>query len=160
MPAKAVIKTAIKSASCVGGGEGNTFPPTLAGHEHCPVRHVLDRLGDAWSFLLVLHLGEGPQRFNALKRRIDGISQRMLTLTLRKLERDGLVSRTVHATTPPQVEYALTKLGRSLSGPINTLTAWAAKHQSEVDAARDAFDRKQAVQKPSLRAIASARAAI
>lgn len=146
--------------SAPNGDNENAFPRALAGHEHCPVRHVLDRLGDAWSFLLVIHLGEGPQRFNALKRRIDGISQRMLTLTLRKLERDGLVSRTVHATTPPQVEYALTKLGRSLSGPINTLTAWAAKHQSEVDAARDAFDTQHAAQKPRLRAIASARAAI
>lgn len=140
--------------------EDIAFPKALAGHEHCPVRHVLDRLGDAWSFLLVIHLGEGPQRFNALKRKIDGISQRMLTLTLRKLERDGLVSRTVHPTTPPQVEYALTKLGRSLSGPINTLTTWAAKHQSEVDASREAFDRQHAKPKPRLRAIAGARAAI
>jgi DNA-binding HxlR family transcriptional regulator len=150
-------KTASRSGET---GENNAFPPALAGHEHCPVRHVLDRLGDAWSFLLVIHLGEGPQRFNALKRKIDGISQRMLTLTLRKLERDGLVSRTVHATTPPQVEYALTKLGRSLSGPINTLTAWAAKHQGQVNAARTAFDRQHAAPKPRLRAVASARAAI
>jgi DNA-binding HxlR family transcriptional regulator len=146
--------------SAPNGDDGNAFPRALAGHEHCPVRHVLDRLGDAWSFLLVIHLGEGPQRFNALKRKIDGISQRMLTLTLRKLERDGLVSRTVHATTPPQVEYALTKLGRSLSGPINTLTAWASKHQSEVDAAREVFDRQHVKPKPRLRAITSARAAI
>src|SRR5215469_12523563 len=89
---------------------GEAFPQVLAGHDQCPVRHVLDRLGDAWSFLVVLHLGAGRHRFNALKRRIDGISQRMLTLTLRKLERDGLVSRAVRPTTPPQVEYALTKL--------------------------------------------------
>lgn len=116
------------------------FPAVLAGHEPCPVRTVLDRLGDAWSFLLIIHLGEGPQRFNALKRRIDGISQRMLTLTLRKLERDGLVSRQVHPTTPPQVEYALTTLGCSLSAPINALTTWAAEHQHAIDAARTAYD--------------------
>lgn len=119
------------------------FPPALAGHEQCPVRHVLDRLGDAWSFLVVLHLGGGPQRFNALKRRIDGISQRMLTLTLRKLERDGLVSRRVRPTTPPQVEYDLTKLGRSLGAPINALTKWAGDHQTAIDAARAAYDKAQ-----------------
>src|SRR3954452_859980 len=111
------------------------FPKVLAGHQQCPVRHVLDRLGDAWSFLVVLHLGSGPQRFNALKRRIDGISQRMLTLTLRKLERDGLVSREVRPTTPPQVEYALTALGRSLGAPINALTAWAADNQAAIEKA-------------------------
>jgi DNA-binding HxlR family transcriptional regulator len=117
-----------------------SFPAVLAGHESCPVRTVLDRLGDAWSFLLIIHLGEGPQRFNALKRRIEGISQRMLTLTLRKLERDGLVSRKVHPTTPPQVEYALTALGCSLSVPINALTSWAAEHQRAIDAARATYD--------------------
>lgn len=117
------------------------FPPVLAGHESCPVRHVLDRLGDAWSFLVILHLGGGPQRFNALKRRIDGISQRMLTLTLRKLERDGLVSREVRPTTPPQVEYALTKLGSSLGVPITMLTKWAGAHQEAIEAARITYDR-------------------
>ncbi len=119
------------------------FPKVLKHQEQCPVRHVLDRLGDAWSFLVVLHLGTGPHRFNALKRRIDGISQRMLTLTLRKLERDGLVSRLVRPTTPPQVEYALTALGRSLAGPINALTAWAADNQATIESARVAYDRRQ-----------------
>jgi DNA-binding HxlR family transcriptional regulator len=119
------------------------FPPALAGYEQCPVRGVLDRFGDAWSFLVVLHLGGGPQRFNALKRRIDGISQRMLTLTLRKLERDGLVSRLVRPTTPPQVEYELTKLGRSLSTPINALTEWAGSNQAAIEAARAAYDKAQ-----------------
>ncbi len=121
------------------------FPPVLAGHEQCPVRHVLDRLGDAWSFLVVLHLGGGPQRFNALRRRIDGISQRMLTLTLRKLERDGLVSRHVRPTTPPQVEYALTTLGRSLGVPINALTKWAGANQDAIEAARANYDRSRAL---------------
>lgn len=120
-----------------------TFPEVLAGHDQCPVRHVLDRLGDAWSFLVVLHLGAKAQRFNALKRRIDGISQRMLTLTLRKLERDGLVSRAVRPTTPPQVEYALTRLGRSLAVPINALTQWAVDHGGEIEAARSAYDARQ-----------------
>jgi DNA-binding HxlR family transcriptional regulator len=119
------------------------FPPVLEGHEQCPVRHVLDRLGDAWSFLVVIHLGGGPQRFNALKRNIDGISQRMLTLTLRKLERDGLVSRQVRPTTPPQVQYELTKLGRSLGKPINVLTEWAGANQQAIDAARQAYDKAQ-----------------
>src|SRR5437879_3268476 len=111
-------------------GAAPEFPPVLEGHEQCPVRHVLDRLGDAWSFLVVIHLGSGPQRFNALKRNIGGISQRMLTLTLRKLERDGLVSRLVRPTTPPQVQYELTELGRSLGKPINALTEWAGVNQA------------------------------
>jgi DNA-binding HxlR family transcriptional regulator len=119
------------------------FPPVLEGHEQCPVRHVLDRLGDAWSFLVVIHLGGGPQRFNALKRNIDGISQRMLTLTLRKLERDGLVSRHVHPTTPPQVQYDLTPLGRSLGHPINALTEWAGANQPAIESAREAYDKAQ-----------------
>src|SRR3954464_15969359 len=93
------------------------FPKVLAGHEQCPVRHVLDRLGDAWSFLVVLHLGSGPQRFNALPARIDGVSQRMLTLTLRKLERDGLISRHVRPAIPPQVVYALTYCAKTLAPP-------------------------------------------
>lgn len=134
-----------------GGGTGHaandpaheTFPEVLAGHDQCPVRHVLDRLGDAWSFLVVLHLGAQPLRFNELKRHIDGISQRMLTLTLRKLERDGLVSRSVRPTTPPQVEYALTRLGRSLAVPINALTQWAVDHGEEIERARAAYDARR-----------------
>jgi DNA-binding HxlR family transcriptional regulator len=117
---------------------GDALPD--GGERKCPVRDVLDRLGDAWSVLVVLTLGQGPQRFNALRRRIDGISQRMLTLTLRKLERDGLVSRRVIPTNPPQVEYALTGLGRSLAVPIDALTRWAAEHQPMVEAARRAYD--------------------
>jgi len=124
------------------------FPEALAGHDHCPVRDVLDRLGDAWSFLVILHLGGGAQRFNALKRRIDGISQRMLTLTLRKLERDGLVSRTVRPSTPPQVEYALTALGRSLARPIEALTEWAADNQAAIEAARAAYDARALTARP------------
>lgn len=106
----------------------------------CPVRDVLDRLGDAWSVLVILRLGDGPQRFNALRRAIGGISQRMLTVTLRSLERDGLVDRTVKPTNPPQVEYALTDLGRSLGGPIGALADWAVARQGEIGENRRRFD--------------------
>ncbi len=117
-----------------------TAIPTYKGK--CPVRDVLDRLGDTWSVLVVLHLREGPLRFNALRRRIDGVSQRMLTVTLRHLERDGLVNRKVVPTAPPQVEYSLTRMGRSLAGPIDALTRWVARHHAAIDAARTAHDRR------------------
>ncbi|NLH81217.1 MAG: helix-turn-helix transcriptional regulator [Phyllobacteriaceae bacterium] len=106
----------------------------------CPVRDVLDRLGDAWSVLVILRLGDGPTRFNALKRAVGAISQRMLTVTLRSLERDGLVTRTVIPTNPPQVEYALTDLGHSLSGPIGALADWAVTHRERINAERRRFD--------------------
>ncbi|MFI5409925.1 winged helix-turn-helix transcriptional regulator [Kaistia sp. UC242_56] len=111
--------------------------------EQCPVRDVLDRLGDAWSYLVVLQLTTGPHRFNALKRAVDGISQRMLTVTLRSLERDGLVSRQVFPTTPPQVEYALTEMGHSLAEPMRALTAWAASHHDHVRASRAVYDARR-----------------
>jgi DNA-binding HxlR family transcriptional regulator len=111
--------------------------------EKCPIRNVLDRLGDAWSLLVILRLREEPRRFNALKREIGDISQRMLAVTLRHLERDGLVSRSVFATNPPQVEYALTPLGRSLAGPIDVLTDWARKHHEAVKQARRDYDARQ-----------------
>jgi DNA-binding HxlR family transcriptional regulator len=107
----------------------------------CPAtREILNRVGDKWSVLVVVLLGEATMRFSALKRAIDGISQRMLTSTLRGLERDGLVSRTVHPTNPPQVEYALTKLGRTLLAPVSVLAQWAQGHRAEVQRARDAFE--------------------
>lgn len=106
----------------------------------CPIRDVLDRLGDAWSVLVILRLGDGPTRFNALKRAVGAISQRMLTVTLRSLERDGLVSRTVFPTNPPQVEYALTALGESLAGPIGGLADWAVTNQDRVNVNRRRFD--------------------
>lgn len=111
-----------------------------AGVASCPVRDVLERVGDKWSVLLVGQLADGPLRFSALLRRTDGLSQRMLTRTLRLLERDGLVSRHVEPTTPPQVSYRLTDLGRSLAGPLDALTAWAVEHRAEVQAARAVFD--------------------
>ncbi len=106
-------------------------------------REILNRVGDKWSVLVVVLLGEGTQRFNELKRAVEGISQRMLTATLRGLERDGLVKRTVHPTNPPQVEYELTALGRSLLAPVSTLAMWAQGHRAEVQRARDVFDRKR-----------------
>ncbi len=106
----------------------------------CPVREVLDRVGDKWSVLVVVLLGQRPHRFNELRRAVDGISQRMLALTLRGLERDGLVSRTVHPTVPPRVEYALTADGRSLLGPIRALAAWAGAHREQVRRSRAAYD--------------------
>jgi len=93
------------------------------------VREVLDRVGDKWSVLVISLLGERGRRFSELQRAIDGISQRMLTLTLRQLERDGLVSRTVHATVPPRVDYALTPLGASVLEPVAALTGWAASQR-------------------------------
>ncbi|MDQ0505030.1 winged helix-turn-helix transcriptional regulator [Xanthobacter agilis] len=112
----------------------------VAGVGRCPTRDVLDRIGDAWSVLVVVKLMAGPCRFNALRRQIGPISQRMLTVTLRALERDGLVARTVFPTTPPQVQYALTPLGGSLAQVLETLNRWALAHADEVADARRRFD--------------------
>jgi DNA-binding HxlR family transcriptional regulator len=113
-------------------------------HSNCVVvREVLDRVGDKWSVLVIALLGERGQRFSELKRAIEGISQRMLTLTLRQLERDGLVSRTVHATVPPRVDYALTPLGVSVLQPITALIDWATAHGSDIAAARRAYEDEQ-----------------
>ena len=106
----------------------------------CDLRDLLDRLADKWSLLVVELLGSSTLRFTDLRREIDGISQRMLTLTLRQLERDGLVSRTVYAVVPPRVEYALTPLGATLLETIQPLVAWARAHRGEVAAARSAYD--------------------
>jgi DNA-binding HxlR family transcriptional regulator len=104
------------------------------------VSTVLARIGDKWSVLIVALLGDGPKRFNEIKRLVGGISQRMLTLTLRGLERDGLVTRTVYPTVPPRVEYELTELGRSLRAPVEALSLWARANQGEIEQARRRFD--------------------
>ncbi len=109
------------------------------------VSGVLARIGDKWSVLIVALLGDGPRRFNEIKRLVNGISQRMLTLTLRGLERDGLVTRTVFPTVPPRVDYELTELGRSLWRPVEALGAWAREHQGEIEAARRTFDARRRV---------------
>ena len=110
----------------------------------CPSRQALDRIGDRWTILVFGALADGPRRFTELARRIEGVSQKMLTQTLRGLERDGLVTRTVHATVPPRVDYELTPLGRTLSGPIGALEQWALDHMGDVLAARGAYDAERA----------------
>ncbi len=105
----------------------------------CPVRDVLDRIGDKWSTLLVLTLALRPHRFGELRRAIPDISQRMLTQGLRELRRDGLISRQVHPTSPPSVEYSLTPLGHSLLEPLRHLVRWADTHHRTIRAARAAF---------------------
>jgi DNA-binding HxlR family transcriptional regulator len=114
-------------------------------YKHLPsdcraVSDVLARVGDKWSVLVVTRLGGGPLRFNELRRSIGGISQRMLTLTLRGLERDGLVTRSVFPTIPPRVEYALTALGRDLLQPVAALGEWALRNQGKIARAREQFD--------------------
>ena len=104
------------------------------------VREVLNRVGDKWSVLIVALLGDGKKRFSELRRTIEGISQRMLTLTLKGLERDGLVTRTAYPTIPPRVDYELTKLGRSLLIPITELGDWAAQNRQRIQTAREKYD--------------------
>ncbi len=118
------------------------FDPDERGN--CPIREVLDRIGDTWSLLVIIGLQERPVRFNALKRSIEGISQRMLTVTLRSLERDGLVRRTVKPTMPPEVEYALTEVGQSIAVPIGALGLWAAQNRDLLASARARFDAENA----------------
>jgi len=119
--------------------------PEASEHTECiVVREILDRVGDKWSVLVIALLGQRGQRFNELRRQIDGISQRMLTLTLRQLERDGLVLRTVHATVPPRVDYALTPLGESALEPLNGLIGWAAEHGTDIAEARLRYEEAQA----------------
>ncbi|WP_228551302.1 winged helix-turn-helix transcriptional regulator [Mumia zhuanghuii] len=108
--------------------------------EDCEVRQILDRIADKWSLLVISLLEERTMRFNELRRAIDGISQRMLTVTLRNLERDGLVCRTVYAEVPPRVEYCLSPLGRTLLGTIQSLVRWTEEHQEEIVRARAEFD--------------------
>lgn len=112
-------------------------------HSGCEkVGPVLARVGDKWSMFIVMLLGDGPVRFNELKRRVHGISQRMLSLTLRNLERDGLVSRTVTPSVPIRVDYALTDLGRSLATPVRALGDWARANHDEIAAARVRYGRR------------------
>ena len=124
----------------------------LPGNLHVPddcraVSDVLDRIGDKWSVLVVVMLGNGPKRFNELRRSIASISQRMLTLTLRGLERDGLVTRTMFPTIPPRVDYELTKLGRSLLLPVGALGDWARGNHAKIVEARRGFDGRARVRR-------------
>src|SRR6476660_1570819 len=117
------------------------IPGTLHVPEDCrAVSEVLARVGDKWTILVVGELGNGPKRFNEIRRALGSISQRMLTLTLRGLERDGLVTRTVFPTIPPKVEYELTKLGRSLLEPVSGIGLWARQNRMAIQQARERFD--------------------
>ena len=119
--------------------------PELPDQDHADCRSVasiLARVGDKWSVFVIMMLSDGPKRFNELKRMINGISQRMLTLTLRGLERDGLVTRTIFPTIPPRVDYELTDLGRGLSRPVEALGKWAMEHLAQIEAARTRFDKR------------------
>lgn len=116
-------------------------------HGHFPsacrtVTEVLARVGDKWSMQIVMNLADGPMRFNALLRAIAGISQRMLTRTLRNLERDGLVNRVVTPSVPPRVDYSLTELGKSLRVPVSVLGDWAVTHREAIAASREQFDQE------------------
>ena len=121
------------------------IPSNLHVSEDCrAVSEVLARVGDKWTVLVVSMLGDGPKRFSELRRGLGSISQRMLTLTLRGLERDGLLTRTVYPTIPPRVEYALTPLGRDLLLPISALAGWAIRNQPKIEKARTSYDGKAA----------------
>jgi DNA-binding HxlR family transcriptional regulator len=119
-------------------GRGNAFDP------NCPTRVVLDRIGDKWTVLVIGALVDGPRRFTALRQHIGGVAPKVLTQTLRAMERDGLLTRTVYAQVPPRVDYALTDLGVSLGGPIAVLTDWAERHVGKILAARDEFGAQEA----------------
>lgn len=120
-----------------------TTPPVVScgeQHEDCGIREVLDRIGDRWSVLVVVELAQGVRRFRQLQHAVPGISQRMLTLTVRRLERDGLINRTVYATVPPQVEYELTTMGHSLTHLVKSLANWSAEHRDAIARARQEWD--------------------
>ncbi|GAA0444716.1 winged helix-turn-helix transcriptional regulator [Streptomyces stramineus] len=125
------------------GHTGVTTPPVVTcgdEHEDCGIRDVLDRIGDKWSVLVVVELAQGVRRFRQLQRAVPGISQRMLTLTVRRLERDGLITRTVYPTVPPQVEYELTPMGHSLTHLVKALADWSAEHREAIAQARHDWD--------------------
>ncbi|WP_263317739.1 MULTISPECIES: winged helix-turn-helix transcriptional regulator [unclassified Microbacterium] len=106
----------------------------------CPSRRLLDRIGDRWTVLIIGTLGDGPRRFSEIRRAVEGISQKMLTQTLRGLERDGLVTRTVYAEVPPRVEYELTDAGETLRAPLKALERWSIEHFGQVAASWERYD--------------------
>ena len=119
--------------------ETTTYSPNVYASA-CPTRFVLDRIADKWTTLIIGSLENGPQRFSALRRQIEGISQKMLTQTLRQLERDGLVKRTIYPAVPPRVEYELTPLGQTLCEPISALRPWAETYIAQVSTAQAIYD--------------------
>ncbi|MET4926761.1 helix-turn-helix domain-containing protein [Streptomyces sp. PSRA5] len=140
----AAAAVAVGSAATSRCDYGEADPFQWDTREDCEVRQILDRIGDKWSLLVIALLDMGTLRFTELRREIDGISQRMLTVTLRQLERDGLVKRTVHPVVPPRVEYQLTPMGRTLHTTINALVVWTEEHQNRIAAAREEYDRRAA----------------
>lgn len=133
------------TASHFAGASGNLSTkqrkrPSWSYDPQCPVRDVLDRIGDKWSTLMLVTLAKGPHRFSAVQRAIPDISKRMLTQTVRDLERDGLIARTVFPTKPPSVEYRLTPLGETILEPLDALVRWADRSQAAIEDARVAFD--------------------
>ncbi|MFE0174942.1 winged helix-turn-helix transcriptional regulator [Streptomyces sp. NPDC059002] len=124
--------------------QGNTgVTSQVVNAQACPVREVIDRVVGKWSVPIIIAATHGPIRFTELERAIDGISRRMLTLTLRNLERDGLLQRTVHPTVPPKVEYELTPVARELHGTLLQLTGWAERHRVTIAESRAAYDEKR-----------------
>jgi DNA-binding HxlR family transcriptional regulator len=124
---------------CLGHQEGTvqaTSPDTMDHVDSCLAREILERIGDKWSVYVIDALASGTRRFSELRREVDGVSQRMLTVTLRALERDGLIVRHVYPVIPPRVEYSLTPLGRSLLAIVEALVAWSADHVNDVERAR------------------------
>ncbi|MEU5030763.1 winged helix-turn-helix transcriptional regulator [Streptomyces milbemycinicus] len=121
-----------------------TPPVDATPHSHpladCPLREVLALIGDKWSTQVLVQLGAGPRRFTELERAIEGVSRRMLTLSLRSLERNGLITRTVHPDAPPRVEYATTPLTNGIREPLEALAAWADRNRPAIAAARRAYD--------------------
>jgi len=123
----------LRATDCEPLGSASELSP-------CRAREVLQRVGDKWSMYVIDLLGQGTMRFSELHRSIDGITARMLTVTLRGLERDGIVTRTIHPVIPPRVEYALTPMGRTLLDTIGQLVSWSVSHLPEIDAARAVYD--------------------
>ncbi|QXE37676.1 MULTISPECIES: winged helix-turn-helix transcriptional regulator [Streptomyces] len=132
----------LKSPTHCTGTDGDYDILQWDTREGCEVRQILDRVADKWSLLVIALLERRTLRFTELRHRIEGISQRMLTVTLRQLERDGLVRRTVHPVVPPRVDYELTPLGATLHDTIQALVAWTEAHQHEIAVARSEYDRR------------------
>ncbi len=132
-----------KAAEGASSGSGEKdIKRVFYNDEECPIRNVVAQIGDKWSMLLLFALVDGPDRFNSLKSRVVGISQRMLTQTLRDLEREGYVNRTVFPEVPVRVEYELTDMGRGLVKPLYQLVSWAEVHQEEIESSRLKYDQR------------------
>ncbi|MFE5295050.1 winged helix-turn-helix transcriptional regulator [Streptomyces sp. NPDC056632] len=131
---------AVPDVATPDGTDPGVAAPVVSCADECGVRDVQDRLGDKWTVHVVVELAAGPRRFKELQRLVEGVSQRMLTFTLRRLERDGLVARQVFPTTPPQVEYSLTDTGHSMTHLIRQLVDWSLDHRAVIARSREAFD--------------------